>query len=94
MRLRLEIIFLGSLFFQCGRIASLQDQASAFFRSLVGSPTVLKSGSEEICDLSILELGDGGLMFRKDHGEIRPVLFDYFVEVCGTGLESSSESKK
>ncbi|RHX79624.1 hypothetical protein DLM76_00915 [Leptospira yasudae] len=72
----------------------MQDQASAFFSSIVGSPTASKPGSEKFCDLSIFELGDGGLMFRKDRSEIRPVLFDYLVEVCGTGLESSSESKK
>ncbi|PJZ30271.1 hypothetical protein CH378_08570 [Leptospira kmetyi] len=83
-------IFLFVVIVCCSRISSAQDQISNFLQPILNSysasPT--RSDSKEICDLSPLEISDGGWMANSERTEVRPVLLDFLWKHCGDRFHS------
>lgn len=78
------IAFLFVVFaIQCQLIAGIQTEINNVFFSSTEKLPALKDGqNSELCNLSIWELGDGGLIEGKTPYDQRYLLLEHFSENC------------
>ncbi|RHX84268.1 hypothetical protein [Leptospira stimsonii] len=80
-------VILGTFFLFCSLFLTVpilysSQSPFSFWKSLFLFSQAGVNGEDEICNLSVLELGDGGWMKKKPSGEPRPVLMEYILTHC------------